>query len=597
MQRFATYDRYIDGVLYEGAILADVTIEETLSDTYFGTRKPSDLSVRIALGPNRARQALFSTANRGVGMRVYGTEGDVKTLLWDGVLSAMELGDNDLIFNGTPHPISVLESLVPMESALLTTTFATDRGFTGTTTDAGSYVAYVVGNVPRVRGFLVNRDLLNNLYDYAFATGAHQILNTYRSIKSESQVGAQVAMVTSSEYTVSTTLYPGFTVARFVVDQIDTGGALYTLYADLAPLAGAEAERLPSRMIRSVLEGYGQTCVAASFAAADDLYAQLDLGLDFAQQSQVSLLNLFRDGLLLLDGILTKTSAGWTLALDQRPTTIQYQLQEGPAADVPTVVSISPRRINPLDNATKNVIVKCTPDLLSDSDDSRFLVSAQRTVSTDPNASDLPIELSQVRQWAIADWLADRKYRQILARTETLQVTAPHLAAAQLRDLVQVTSPRRNLTAAVWQVTSLSRSPMGQPVYNLEPWSPDWYVYEPGTQPNDPILGTFYDFSRTVPPAIIDITFPSGATFRGTEIVQGGAIRAFVTIRYTTPTSGNFAYALPRYRPNTSTIWIPAGGPIYQTGSVDVKIRGLNPGVAYEYSVQAVNAWGLTAGG
>ena len=57
-------------------------------------------------------------------------------------------------------------------------------------------------------------------------------------------------------------------------------------------------------------------------------------------------------------------------------------------------------------------------------------------------------------------------------------------------------------------------------------------------------------------------------------------MKAFMTMRFVTPTGGNYSYAVVRYRLTASVLWVPAGGPITQLGTVDVKIRNLEPQVS-----------------
>jgi hypothetical protein len=583
--------------IFQGGLFEPPTIDESLSDTYYGTREPQDVALKIALGKGTTVSDMYAQTTKGVGLRCYALDAqDDKTLVWDGIVNTVGISDTAVTLNGTPNPINILETEVPV--AIVDETWPAGHGIgTGIPVDKGEPIPDVIGYVPRVKCIYVSEKLTTNEYHYVCTRGLATIPGLYRGVTGGDKDKVQVSLINPIEYTVSYTAYPGYTAVIFPVRQIDFGGQASTIYADLATLVGNEIQRNPARVMRTYLTDLGQTVVAAAFDRAETEYARLGYVVDFALTKVVQLQDLFRNLLQMLDGVLTKTSAGWTLDIDIRPTTVDYAFQEGPQVDVPTIVQISARETLPLLNETSRVVVKYLPDLLASGDDRLYLGKAIRQLSTSPHAVPLKIDLPQVRDWVTADRLADYRAKQILARSERLTITGPQIVSGRRRTLVSVTSPRRNLSNATYMIVKASRPIGGQPALDLAPWSPDPYVYEPGPVPTDLIRGTFQDFSRVPPPIITDISFPTGSDFRGTETGPAGSIKAYVTVRFVAPTTGNYAYAVVRYRPALSVIWFAASGPIAQLGTVDVKIRGLEPAISYEYSVQSFNQWGLTAGG
>lgn len=590
--RFATYDIYIGTQLVELGVLDDTSVTVSLTDTYTGSRQFGAVTVRLGLGRGPDVAALFENATKGAGLRIYRYDAttSLQTLVFDGIVNTLELDTTALVVGGVQAPVKILEMKIPVE--LLKTP---PWPATAPTESIGVPIPDLFGNVPRTKCVCVNRDRINNLYDYVICRSRWpvNVPAMYRSASS-SDGKNQVTLITASEYQVTTWMYPGYVTARFAVEQIDFSGGAYTIYADVTTNPDFNISRNAVKILRTYLLEAAQPCVAASWDAAEAEFTRLGYVLDFSLTDQIQLQELATDIGLMLDSTLERTSQGWTFTPDVRPTTVDYQFTEGTAELTPTIVDISPVSLSPLLDETSMITVKYLPDML---DPSKYLGSVSHNLSTSPHASPLELTFPWIRDWSVADRIADYKLKQIKTRDRSLTITGPRVAALPIRSLVTVTSPRRQLTNAIYMVKSLQQSVLGQPQLDCVSWSPDPYIYEAGPVPKDLILGTAQDFSRVPPPIIADITFPAGAPYEGVEIGPAGAMKAFVTMRFITPTGGNYLYAVVRYRLTSSVLWVPTGGPITQLGTVDVKIRNLEPQVSYDFSAQSFNQWGLTAGG
>ena len=263
--------------------------------------------------------------------------------MWSGIIDKFSRSDV-LTVHGISIPTGFFEVQLP--TTIVDTTWPAEHGAgVGKALDLGRAIPDVYGNVPRVHAVYINEHLLTNTYDYALCRGVRPIPALYRSLMSTSDASkAAVSKINPIEYTISTTLYPGFTVARFPVQQI-TGGSPHEIYADIAASLDEEyaylvvgpggTARNAARIIRILLAERGQPIDVPAFNQAEVDCAVLGLYVDFAIQEPTALQDLLHGLLALRDMTLTQTSRGWALRVDMRPTEITYAPNDGDV-EIPT---------------------------------------------------------------------------------------------------------------------------------------------------------------------------------------------------------------------------------------------------------------------
>lgn len=610
--RYASQDRYVGNDFYAGHILEPPQLSQDISGEDGGILEKGTVALALARGtylrPGDRGSSLANLVglkvpkNQGGSMELLSLVNNVPTTVWSGIIDKITLGDN-IVVNGVSMPAGFLETEIPVtlvDEAWLTSMGITNRP--GAPIDLGARIPDVYGNVPRVKAIYVREDLLANIYDYVVCRGSKIIPALYRNMPSSSTNGPRLSMINQSEWTGSWSIYPGFTTVRFTVRQV-TGGDLHDIYADVTDaiqyeMAEPERMRNAARIIRTMLTDRAQPINAVKFNQAEADCAELGIFLDFAIQDAQTLQDILNGIMQIRDMVLSLTADGWGLSVDTRPQRIAYSFKAGPVdVDVPTIVQISAiEQLLDLQNAPSEIKIRCIPDLLAADENKRWLFTAKRPISNQPFASPLVIDVPYIRSAPLGDRMCDYMMRRFLARSEQTSIVAPYAAPSAIRQLVSITDLTKNLDRSVWIVVGIRNAVGGESEFTLKRWGPGPYMYEPGPLPTDVVLGTFEDYSRTNPPIIADITFPTGAPYQGLE-TMAGEIKAFVTVRFVIPAGQtNYSHALLRYRESGSPIWAPVGGPIYQSGTVEVLVRNLIPQTTYVFGVQSVNAWGLTAG-
>ena len=418
---------------------------------------------------------------------------------------------------------------------------------------------------------------------------------TTRCIRSASpnSCGPPAGAATSWAEVARTDLFPGYTVVRPILRQADFNGGLHLLYADVT---GFATERNFARAVQTVLSnatwGLGKPVNAASLtAAAALLHANLLCDGAMVEQRQAQdWLSL----LLMVRGMRIGTNAAgeWTITVDTQATTRFMLAQDGVVDGERTLLEAGPRGKPALEDRVKTLLIKYRRDLsgLTTGRDDLYRQTQSRVVNA-ATGHDKPYDHDFLRSHEAADRVADFLGKRLLYGQETVEVALTQ-EARQLTEghIVALQDPTIGYEFPVDLEVQRVRKSLTRIEATLQGWNEAIYTYTPGTLPANEAGTSESENAQTAPAAP---TTPS-ITASGTRIAGDGHVTAWVQLGWTNPTT-NFSESRVRYRATGIGVWMVANI-ITTTGASVGFIEGLLPATNYDYSIQAVNAFGtLTA--
>jgi hypothetical protein len=249
---------------YYGRLLEPPVITTRRITVLYGAIEVQDLQVRIGNADHGFTPAVMvSMRGRKMVIKTYDDVLGQETIRWTGIIDEERLHpDGSLELFGTSGNIGILNERIP--KVLITpTNFPL-------AIDVNKAPNVVFGVVSKVRLHYVREDNTAAQYDYLIGHGATvDVLQVYRSITGQDTNVQEFIVIPASEYTVSTTLYPGYTALRFGQRQADVATGLSGLYADLSDTS---LSRNVVNTIQAILSnptwGLGELVNAGSAATA-----------------------------------------------------------------------------------------------------------------------------------------------------------------------------------------------------------------------------------------------------------------------------------------------------------------------------------------
>ncbi|HSE45085.1 MAG TPA: hypothetical protein VLA89_07120, partial [Gemmatimonadales bacterium] len=318
-----------------------------------------------------------------------------------------------------------------------------------------------------------------NQYDYVVGFGTIAVDTLYRDGPNDTLV-----TITPAEFSVSTTLYPGLTVVRFLIRQVNFVGGFHTIFADVQG-----ASRDFSDAIKEVLTnttwGLGQAVDAASFATAKaDLAAFGGLYCDGVANQQAQAQDLLRL-LMIVRGMRLgfNSSNQWTLTVDKVPIAIKMRLRDGVGDGERNIQQAGQRQLVPTTSAVSKYTIKYRLNFPNGGTSSDYDFSLFRSVNSFGKETVLEHPLIREHETAdrVVDYLAKReKFGQDSCDFDATQ------EARQLRegDLVQVTYTPNGYSNTIAEVREIEkRTDLNHIV--VSGWDASIFVYQPGPLPVD----------------------------------------------------------------------------------------------------------------
>jgi len=344
--RYATEDLYdTDDNFYEGTLLNEPVLRESLLDRFWGANEPMTVQLRFGNRSGVWHSLVNSSELRGVIMTIkyydpanigeteleteY-TEEDI--LLEDGDTILMESTAIEILARGKIQEFDVREEAVitaELNSMDVLETILPKKVVNTTdwpkATDLGAAVNIIFGRAKNIPLSYIHYDFDSDHYDYLIGYGPIQAVDAlYRD-------GALVSDLEYGLYDGSQeSPYPGYAVIRFGLEQKDFGGRLYTLTADVQGYPRNFAYVI-EQILNDSAWGLGESVDENSFAAAKDDINTIDsMYCDGAIIGERRAKDVIDELLFLCRGYLTQNSLGeWQLFIDTYKTDVVANFGHG----------------------------------------------------------------------------------------------------------------------------------------------------------------------------------------------------------------------------------------------------------------------------
>jgi len=337
--RFATEDLYdTDDNFYEGTLLNEPVLRESLLDRFWGAKEPLTVQFRFGNRSGTWHSLVNGSEIRDVVMTIkyydpanigetklvteY-TEDDI--LLEDGDTILMESTMIEILARGKIQEYDVREEAAitaELNSMDILETILPKKVVNTTdwpkATDLGAAVNIMFGRAKNIALLYIHYDFDIDHYDYLVGYGPIQAVDA---------VYRDGALVNASEYMVydgsQTSPYPGYAFIRFTLEQKDFSGRLYMFIADVQGYP-----RNFAYVIEQILSddtwGLGESVDENSFAAAkDDINTIGSMYCDGAITGERRAKDIIDELLFLCRGYLTQNNLGeWQLFIDTYKTDV-----------------------------------------------------------------------------------------------------------------------------------------------------------------------------------------------------------------------------------------------------------------------------------
>jgi hypothetical protein len=575
---YASTDVSLTGQPYSGRLVAEPEVRRRIVDVFWGPVEVQDASVTLANGDG-ALTAIYQSDLRGQVLVIKRMDLTYSALVteWIGTVEQATLtGDGTLEIQGTNLALDAFDWDVPF-GEITTADFPLAL-------DVGRTVPVVFGDVPKVLLPCVRRDTTLNQYDYVVRGGTGSGVSfsqLWRDGPNDS-----LAAIGVGEYTPSEGIYAGYLCARFPLQQINFQGGPHRIYADVH---GYQTERNFVRAVQRIMSdpawSIGAPIDTASFDAAASAIAPLGLLCDGALVAPRKAKDWLRQ-LLMVRGMRLQVSAAglWQISVDTQAAAPTLILGDGQYAGERNVLSVGRRTRVPQSDRPYAFTLRYRQDLISE--EWLFRQSRWQEVAAGAEIID---DSDFVRDHLTADKVCDYRWKRLDYGQETIEGVEMTPAARELTEgqLVRFTYAPVGYTDETLEVREVSKG-LAKITATLARWDASIYTHTPGPLPTDNISGAFTDLSRT-PPGPVTAMSIVGA---GTEIGPTGGNEAWTTLAYTTPVGGNCVGVRIDYKKDTDTPW--AGGTLAHGigANLEHRVRGLVPGLSYQYRIVALNAFG-----
>lgn len=419
-----------------------------------------------------------------------------------------------------------------------------------------------------------------NQYDYLLGEGTLTNVSIYRNT-----VGETLFLVPASEYTITSSAYSGFTVARFALRQANFSGGMHRIFG---AADGLQNERNPAIAAQSIFGntswGLGLPVNSDSFSdCASDITAIGSLYCDGVIVEQRPAIDWLSQ-LFLFRGMSPSknTSGQWTITADTGPTVVQATFGHGENQPWVNVVAFDGLRKTPTTETIRSLILDYRKDIFT----GQYVLS---TATRNPMSvgKDLRIQNDFIRDRTTADKVAHFISKQIQYGDERLSFTTGQ-EGRRLHpgDLINYESTRPVIDRT-FRVTAISRR-LDTTQVNARSWNSNIYVYTAGTLPSEPVSMTMTDYSRSTPTAATSLSVTSSSVEQNDQ----GTNVAYMTLQYTVPDE-SWARTLVRYTKDGETVWTSLPGE-NGSGVKTTKITGLTGQQIYDLRVTRENAMNAT---
>lgn len=455
--------------LHHGRIVDQPTIDRKLGDVFWGVPDVAEILVTLSNADGFLTNLfLADIREQPVVLRRYDIAGGVVVDTINGRIASPGIENGKVIFRIVSIALTLSEQPVPSR---LITTAEFPRAV-----DLQAPIPVVFGNPIQMPCPYINDDTLQNEYDYVVGYGTVTVSQLYRNGPNNT-----MEKIHTTEYTVSTSLYPGYTVVRFPLRQIDFSAQFHKIYADVVGASRNFVDAI-EEILTNATWGLGQTVDAASFAAAATTLDNLSsMFCDGVLAAQVQAQDVLRQLLIVRGMRLGFNSTGqWTIAVDQIPTTIVMVVNDGTGDGQRNIVTAGPRILAETQNAVSTYTVQYRPDFPNNS---AFQFSQTRTVNAFGKVR--TFQSLFIRDHTTADMVCDYLAKREKYAQDTAELELPQEARRLVEgNLVQVFYAGLGYAGDVVEVQHVAKT-LETVRVTVASWDAEIYFYQPGVVPAD----------------------------------------------------------------------------------------------------------------
>lgn len=481
--RFSTQDIDALSPPYNGRLVRDPTIDRRLMNVFWGITEIADVTFSLA-NADGLLTALFTGGDireQPITITRYDLASGIIAEEYHARISSIGLVDGTIVLTASSPALTLFEQLVP--SKLI------DKTTYPKAVSVDVPIPVVFGNVSQAPLPYICDDTLINQYVYVVGYGVIDVAAVYRDGPNDTLV-----TITTAEYSVSTTLYPGMTVIVFPIRQVNFFGGFHQIFADVLAPSRSFVNAI-QQVITDTTWGLGQQIDAGTFATAEqdllDFSGMFCDGVIGAQAQAQDLLRL----LMIVRGMRLgfNSSNQWTLVVDKVPPSISMRMRDGTGDGERNIQQAGQRQLVHTTDAISLYKVKYRLNFPKGGTSAAFDFTQSRVVNGFGKETVLEQPFIRDHETAdrVTDYLAKReKFSQDSCDFEITQ------EARQLRegDLVQVTYVPNGYVETLVEVREIEKKTDGNHVV-VAGWDASIFVYQPGTLPTDfppNIAGTIY---------------------------------------------------------------------------------------------------------
>lgn len=568
------------GTLYARRILNSPTVSLGFNDPLGGLLRPSTIELHLSNDDH-----FFDGVNLRGERITYRRFDALSNEIWEeltGTVVSQEWQIGRVVLKTVAHDLSVFQTLLPKE-VVTASVFPTADPQQG------------LGRpIPIVFGAAASTNKVNDAwelswvgdsvgaYDYLVGRGTYTNISVYRDT-----AGDKLFLVPSSEYSVNTVAYPGFTVIRFALRQRNFSGGFHRIFA-AADVSGTD--RRFSSAINTIMsssaQGLGLIMNAAALTqAASDLDAIGGLFCDGAITEQrpaqdylTQLLNI--RGMSLQQNVYKE----YVLAVDTQSSAIKGYFGHGlgQAAGGVERDGFEGLETTPMTDAIQTLVLEYRKDqwsnqyILATSSRPVLMYGEHRRVQNDFIRNPTTADKTSC-YWALRHLWADERLRfragQMARKLRPGEVVR-----------YQSTQPTFN---KLYACREIDRDLTTSRIYAVG-WNSAIYAYTAGTLPSEPAASTDTDWSQSTPTAATNLSIAAS----GVEQNDQGTNVAYMVIQYTVPNE-TWATTLVSYTKDGETVWTTFPGE-NGSGVKQTKLTGLTGQQVYDLRVTRQNIMNAT---
>lgn len=489
-----------------------------------------------------------------------------------------------------------LQTILP-KKILENSDFASDRP-TATyrpSQDLGKPYSIPIGHSKKIRCPALYFDPVANTYDFLIGYGTIASNNTNKT--DTVNVYRDKKLISSSEYTIydgsQGSPYTGYAFIRFTNPQYvyDSSGSFYEIEIDCYGLkmSGGNVERNGVNIIKNILSdttwGLGETINAGSFGSASSYVTNLLFdGAITTQRKAQDIIKEFRDG-CFVEKLEKNESGEWIIEVDHYQSWIDasFGYKDG---FYENIIDITLNEILPTNEAVKDICLKYGYNPWTNI----YKYPNKRTVNA--FGEDRTLECNFIRDHETADRITCRMQKSMQEKKKRMGITAGN-DGEHLREgnIISIDIPPLKRTGN-FKVMEIERGKNSFPLI-IQSYSSTIYDYIVGTIPGEGISDEEPDYNNTdplTPTSFILVSQTNGAWTAGTYQGTDGGTLAYAEFSAVRP-SVNFTHMIFGYKKQGDTIPYTYGEGNLDTGSTwKGTIRGLIPGIAYDFCARAVNS-------